>query len=155
ALFDNNIGKPSSPYKSLLPDIAIKALLGVPLMREEQAIGALVLGETNLTRNFTSDDLEQAQAFAIQATIAIENARLYQETLGLQSCNEAIVQSIQQGIVVLDRTMSIRTINAFMKGHYGWEDAATGQNLFDYRPAYVDFLQFAIGKVLQTGQPEV
>ena len=155
SLFDNNIDTPDNHYTTSLPNLAIKALLGVPLMREDQAIGALVLAQLDGKRSFGPDDVEQAQAFAIQATIAIENARLYQETLGLQSFNEAIIQSIQQGIVVLDRNMNIRTINAFMKGHYSWDDSAAGQNLFDYRPAYIDFLQFAIGKVLQTGQPEV
>jgi PAS domain S-box-containing protein len=90
----------------------------------------------------------------VQATIAIENARLYQETLGLKSFNEAIVQSIQQGIVVLDRAMKIRTVNAFMRRNYGWTESAIGQPLFDYRPDYSDFLHTSIGSVLKSGQPE-
>ena len=90
----------------------------------------------------------------MQAAIALENARLYQETLGLQSFNEAIIQSIQQGIVVLDRNMKIRTVNAFMRRNYGWGEDAVGKTLFDYRPDYADFLRISTDAVLKSGHPE-
>src|SRR5262249_34872296 len=155
ALYDNNIGTSQSTYQDMLPDVPLKALMGVPLLREDKAVGVLVMAQTRPDHTFSPEDIEQAQAFAIQAAIAIENARLYQETLGLQSFNDAVVQSIQQGIVVLDRNMQILIVNAFMQHNYGWDEGARGHLLFDYRPSYADFLHFAIGKVLQTGQPEV
>src|SRR5579859_4282599 len=158
ALFDNNIGSPQGRYTKLLtegPQVPIRAMLGVPLMREDRVVGVLSVANTDPDRSFSENDIEQAQAFAIQAAIAIENARLYQETLGLQSFNEAIIQSIQQGIVVLNRDTTIRTVNTFMRTNYGWDDTGIGRALFDYRPTYADFLQFAIEKVLESGQPEV
>ncbi len=153
-IYANDVDKPGSRFVSDIKDIAVRGMLAVPLMREERAVGALVLIETDPDQPFTDLGVEQASAFGVQAAIAIENARLYQETLGLQSFNEAIIQSIQQGIVVLDRNTTIRTVNAFMRRNYGWSDEAIGRKLFDYRPDYADFLRVSTDTVLRSGQPE-
>jgi PAS domain S-box-containing protein len=52
------------------------ALVGVPLLTHERIIGALALAD-HTGREFSADELQALQAFADQAALAFENARLY------------------------------------------------------------------------------
>src|SRR5207302_7654218 len=56
-----------------------RALLAVPLMREERAIGAIALWRTE-AKAFTDKQIALVKTFANQAAIAIENVRLFNET---------------------------------------------------------------------------
>ena len=56
-----------------------RALLAVPLMREDRAIGAIALWRSE-ARAFTDKQIALVKTFADQAAIAIENVRLFNET---------------------------------------------------------------------------
>jgi two-component system, NtrC family, sensor kinase len=56
-----------------------RAMAGTPLRREGKAIGALVV-HRDRPEPFTAEELALLQSFADQACIAIENARLFNET---------------------------------------------------------------------------
>src|SRR5205823_4930637 len=55
-----------------------RALLALPLLREEQIVGALVV-RRRAPGAFDSDTVALVQTFANQAALAIQNARLFQE----------------------------------------------------------------------------
>ena len=55
----------------------VRSLMALPLMADEQAIGAAILAERSRTRTFTPEEVERAQSLAVQAAVAIKNARLH------------------------------------------------------------------------------
>jgi PAS domain S-box-containing protein len=130
-----------------------KSLLIVPLLVGDDVIGTIGLDSLR-PRTFSEAEIELVQTLAIQASLAVEKGRLYNETLNLTIFNQAVVESIQQGIVVLDRDLDIRRVNRYMIEHYGWSAGATGQPLFDYRPDYEQFLREPIAVALGMGEPQ-
>ena len=67
-----------------------RALLGVPLMREDRAIGAIALWRME-ARRFTDKQIALVKTFAGQAAIAIENVRLFKE---LEARTTQLTQSV-------------------------------------------------------------
>ena len=75
-----------------------RTVAGTPLRREGKAIGALIVYRDRLAP-FTDEELALLQSFADQAVIAIENARLFNETreaLSRQTATADILRAISQ-----------------------------------------------------------
>jgi GAF domain-containing protein len=89
--------------------------LVVPMVAAGHVVGALHMGSELADAFGFEAQLPLVSRVANLTAVAIENAQLLQETLGLQAFNESVIQSIQQGIIVVDRDRRIRTVNAFMR----------------------------------------
>ena len=68
-----------------------RTLLATPLLREEVAIGAIVIRRTEV-RPFSEKQIAVLQTFADQAVIAIENARLFEE---VQDAHRRAAESLE------------------------------------------------------------
>ena len=55
----------------------VRSLMALPLIADDNSIGAAVLAERTRNRRFTPDEVQRAQALAVQAAVAIKNARLH------------------------------------------------------------------------------
>jgi GAF domain-containing protein len=70
----------------------IRSLLVIPLLRENDAIGALIVTRYQI-RPFRDAEIALLETFADQAVIAIENARLFEE---LQQRNRELSEALEQ-----------------------------------------------------------
>jgi GAF domain-containing protein/CheY-like chemotaxis protein len=83
------------------------AVMGVPLFLEGQVIGVLGVFANSYRRIFSQEDISLAEMFAAQVTVALQNARLYQQAqeeiivrkraeLLLKETNDSLQQRISE-----------------------------------------------------------
>src|SRR5262249_32924680 len=75
-----------------------RTILGVPILREGIAIGAIVLGRRTV-RPFSEKHIEQVTTFADQAAIAMENVRLFDE---VQARTRELSEALEQQTATSD-----------------------------------------------------
>ncbi len=85
------------------------AILAVPLLVQGRVLGALGVFD-HVGRVFDAEDMQIAQAFADQAAIAIENARLYGETHEQLVQSETLLTVSQQVSETLDVPEMMRCV---------------------------------------------
>lgn len=80
ALIVDDARKSTRTFRAGLPEVEeIRSIICVPLRARDRVIGALSLDNVHTAAAFRQEDLEILSAFAGQAAIAIENARLYDQ----------------------------------------------------------------------------
>jgi signal transduction histidine kinase len=70
--------QPGYPLRDMVDRMGLRAILGVPLMRQETVIGVLIVGRKTPGR-FPKETVDLLQNFATQSVLAIQNARLFQD----------------------------------------------------------------------------
>jgi PAS domain S-box-containing protein len=111
----------------------------IPCMAKEGAIAVLALGRKNTGEPLSSEDMALLAAVAGQIATALENARLYRqlhvkaaELDRMRAFNENIVESLDDGLLVVDLHDRIVRWNHAMEQLYGLARAAAiGRSLHD------------------------
>ena len=101
--------------------LTLRSILSVPLRAHEQTIGVLQVADERIGR-FSDEDANLLEPLAASAAVAIENARLYQETDRLRVFNETIVCSMQEGILIEDDEGFITFANPAAAQFLGYEE---------------------------------
>jgi PAS domain S-box-containing protein len=123
----------------------------MPLLTGGQEIGVLHLGAESGAEAFAEARGLMRRIGQLVAS-SIQNARLFNQAVNLQVLNESVLESIQQGIVVLDPSGRIVSANGFMNTRYAWTDDAIGMDLFGYQPELAAVLAEDIRQALEHGQ---
>ena len=100
----------------------LRSILTVPLRANQDIVGVIQVLDTEANR-FQPADQASLEPLAAAAAIAIDNARLYQETDRLRAFSENIVQSMQEGILLEDATGHITFVNPAAADLLGYAQA--------------------------------
>jgi len=94
-----------------IAELNLRSIMCVPLKIKDKIIGVAYLDNSSEAKIFLQSDLYLFELFAEQASIAIENAKLYENLLALKKYNENIVNRTPVGIIVVDRSFCIASLN--------------------------------------------
>jgi adenylate cyclase len=87
------------------------SILCVPLRGRDRVIGAIYADSRIRTGIFSDHDLRLLTAFADQAAIAIENARLFESVTAAKALMDNVFASIPSGVLTTDREAAITLLN--------------------------------------------
>lgn len=109
----------------------IRAWMGVPLVIRDGLAGVLML-DSDKVGAYTEGDLEIAQALAVHAAIALENARLYEQTRQLQERFRDIALSTSDWLWEVDQAGVITYCSKRVVVALGYTtDELIGKRVFD------------------------
>ena len=89
-----------------------RSILCVPIVNKH----GKVIGVTQVLNKrggpFSGEDESRLRAFTAQISIALENAKLFADVQAMKNYNEAMLESMSNGVITLDENEKIATCNA-------------------------------------------
>jgi len=122
-----------------------RSILCVPLINE----AGDTIGATQALNKrggpFTAEDEQRLRAFTAQVSIALENAKLFDDVRRVKNYNDAVLESMTNGVVTLDNEGEVVTCNAAGAEILGCtEDQIVGRSvhdLFDKNPGILALVE--------------
>lgn len=151
-----------SEQKSIV-SYALRSILAVPLKVRGEIIGVVYCDNRIMAGLFQERDLELLTAFANQAAVAIENARLFEESRAqllqiteMRDLRNSIFTSIISGVITINTDGVVITCNAAAMKMLEIDPAAgaIGQPLEDILPPLPDEFYNAIYDVFNQNEQE-
>lgn len=120
------VADPAYQHYQSVVGLQLRSLLCAPLRVRGQTIGVVYVDNRKRASRFAQADLDLLVAFADQAAIALDNARLHQgqearlaEIHDLQAYQDDVLRSVASGVVALDADGRITTWNAAAEAIFG------------------------------------
>ena len=88
------------------PDAGVQSWLGVPLLAGGRLLGAIVVSSNDPQQNFTSEDERLLTIVATSASVAIDNAQLYEE----QTARATQLSALNRALPQLTGTLSMNEV---------------------------------------------
>src|SRR5437899_7803597 len=116
-----------------------RSVLGVPILRENEVLGAMVLARTSV-RPFSDREIQVVETFADQAAIAIQNVRLFNEIQ--QKSRQLEVASRHKSEFLANMSHELRTpLNAII----GFSEVLLERMFGALNPKQEDYLHDILG----------
>jgi PAS domain S-box-containing protein len=131
----------------------IRAELLVPLLAHGKLIGILVLGPKLSETAYSSGEQLVLDTLANQTAVAVENARLFSETVAEKERTATIVEQAFAGIILLDSALRIVGLNPAAEAIIGCESTqAIGALLKDVLGPGIQNEKSSLRRAMTTGQ---
>jgi class 3 adenylate cyclase len=165
-LTDNASSDSSYSNNASIVNFQLRSILAVPLKLREQVVGVVYCDNRFMTALFKPSDEELLTAFANQAAVALENARLFEatqqrlaEVTAIRDRMDNIFTSIDSGIITLNLDQQVIVCNNAAERIIGTE--LIGKRLQDCLPnmpnnfwATLDLLSGSIASRTVECQPD-
>ena len=89
-----------------------RSILCVPVVNKKGRIIGVTQALNKRGGPFTDEDEARLRAFTAQVSIALENAKLFDDVQNIKKYNESILESMSSGVITLDEEGRIVTCNA-------------------------------------------
>ncbi|HEY4689347.1 MAG TPA: ATP-binding protein [Anaerolineae bacterium] len=118
----------------------VKAILNVPMLVADRAIGVLSVDNQHSNRSFSEHDVHLLSTLADYAAIAIENARLYWAAESERKKLDTILRDTQDAVIVTDAELRLLLANKAARAVFQLEESAIGAPLASVigNPALLD-----------------
>ncbi|AXG69015.1 adenylate cyclase 1 [Kordia sp. SMS9] len=100
-----------------------KSILSVPVFNAKNQVLGVIQAINKRTGDFDENDLDILTGFASQIRIAIENAKLFDEIQGMKNHLDILVQNLDNGIVTVDKSFKISTVNETFNSMFQIEES--------------------------------
>lgn len=138
AVFDSSL-----PQSESMEKLKIRSVLCIPLISKKRNLGAMYIHSTKPQRQFRKDDFFLVTALSAPASLAIENAILYEETKKAQMNLQEAHQNLEKQVCV--RTAELVELNKRLQ-ELSITDGLTG--LYNHRH-FVHLLEIECNRALR------
>jgi hypothetical protein len=150
-------------HLEMLHQLGLKSNLCVPLITRGQVLGALTLATAESGRRYELDDQAFAEDLAKRIALAVDNARLYQQTQrALQQQAEslalidALLAATPVGVCFFDKELRYIRINQVLADINGLSvEQHLGERFPELLPEMAALFERQLQQVLDTGEPQL
>lgn len=130
-----------------------ESILSVPVFNSQNSVLGVIQVINKMEGKFEQADLSILQGFASQIRIAIENAQLFNQINGMKNYLNTLVENLDNGIVTIDKSQNIQTINNTFYRMFDLDDrkSLSNKKLIELDVNLKTLLNYGI-KAIETGK---
>jgi adenylate cyclase len=129
-----------------------RSILCVPLVNKAGETIGVTQALNKRGGPFTAEDEQRLRAFTAQVAIALENAKLFEDVQRVKNYNDAVLESMTNGVVTLDTDGQVVTCNAAAAAILGHPEAqVVGRSAHDLFRANANILML-VEEAVTTGE---